>query len=240
MENTVKSRLIDYLKYKSINQRQFEIQIGVSNGYVNNIRKSIQPDKIKIISASFPDLNAGWLLTGEGEMLKTQGETIRSTMLGVVNGKSKIIDETKKNIQELRNQAQVNTVPLLPISAQAGTLNDFIVSVNDSDAERIISPIKGADFAITVSGDSMSPEYTNGSQILIKKINHNSFIEWGKVYVLDTTNGIVLKIINECKDSADCLVCTSINQDQDRYAPFKVPKSEIIGMYRVMLCMSMK
>ena len=158
----------------------------------------------------------------------------------MVNGKSKIIDETKKNIQELRNQAQVNTVPLLPISAQAGTLNDFIVSVNDSDAERIISPIKGADFAITVSGDSMSPEYTNGSQILIKKINHNSFIEWGKVYVLDTTNGVVLKVINECKEQPDCLLCTSINVDQERYAPFNVPKSDILGMYRVMMCMSMK
>lgn len=133
-----------------------------------------------------------------------------------------------------------HTVMMLPISAQAGTLNDFIVSVKDNDTERIISPVKGADFAITVTGDSMAPEFSNGSQILIKKINHNSFIEWGKVYVLDTTNGIVLKIINECKENVDCLVCTSINSDQERYAPFKVPKSDIIGMYRVMLCMSMK
>ena len=72
----------------------------------------------------------------------------------------------------------------------------------------------------------MSPEYTNGSQILIKKINHNSFIEWGKVYVLDTTNGVVLKVINQCKEQPDCLLCTSINVDQERYAPFNVPESE--------------
>ncbi|MDR0660069.1 MAG: hypothetical protein LBG19_04550 [Prevotellaceae bacterium] len=46
-------------------------------------------------------------------------------------------------------------VPLLPISAQGGSLNDFIVSVKDRDCERIVSPIKGADFAMTVAGDSM-------------------------------------------------------------------------------------
>jgi len=153
---------------------------------------------------------------------------------------NKVIEITHDGDDSLSEQVDQYTVLLLPISAQAGTLNDFLVSVKDSDTERIISPVKGADFAITVTGDSMSPEYPNGSQILIKKINHNSFIEWGKVYVLDTTNGIVIKIINECKDNFDCLLCTSINPDQERYASFKVPKSDIIGIYRVLLCMSMK
>ena len=240
MKTTVKERLAEFLKYKGTSQRKFEISVGLSNGYVNNIRQSIQPEKIKNIAQVYPDLNTGWLLTGEGEMLKTQGETIRGVMLGVVNDKSEIIDEAKKNIQELREQANINTVPLLPISAQAGTLNDFIVSIKNIDVERIISPIKSADYAITVTGDSMAPEYSNGSQILIKKINENSFIEWGKVYVLDTTNGVVLKIINQCKEQPDCLLCTSINADQDRYAPFNVPKYDILGMYRVMMCMSMK
>lgn len=46
-------------------------------------------------------------------------------------------------------------VPLLPISAQGGSLNDFMVSVKDSECERVVSPVKGADFAITVAGDVM-------------------------------------------------------------------------------------
>ncbi len=41
------------------------------SGYVNNIRVSIQPDKITSIALHFPELNTGWLLTGEGEMLKS-------------------------------------------------------------------------------------------------------------------------------------------------------------------------
>jgi len=44
---------------------------GLSNGYVNNIKKSIQPDKVQSIVLNYPDLNPGWLMTGEGEMLRT-------------------------------------------------------------------------------------------------------------------------------------------------------------------------
>ena len=57
---TIKDRLITYLEHKGISKRQFELSIGVSNGYINNMRVSIH----------YPDLNTGWLMTGEGEMLK--------------------------------------------------------------------------------------------------------------------------------------------------------------------------
>lgn len=129
-------------------------------------------------------------------------------------------------------------VPLLPISAQGGSLNDFLVSVKDSDCERVVSPIKGADFAMTVAGDSMSPEYPSGSQILIKKINEKAFIDWGKVYVLDTCNGSVIKRIfpTDNKDP-DKVKCVSINPD---YPPFEVSLENVFGVYRVLLSMSVK
>jgi len=70
MGETVKDRLIKYLLLKKISQRSFEVKIGLSNGYINNIRKSIQPDKLQNILLNYPDLNIEWLLTGKGEMLK--------------------------------------------------------------------------------------------------------------------------------------------------------------------------
>lgn len=131
------------------------------------------------------------------------------------------------------------SVLLLPISAQGGSLSDFVVSVKGSDCETIISPIKDVDFAITVAGESMAPEYPSGSQILIKKIDEKIFIEWGKAYVLDTCNGCVVKIITQSKKDG-YLKCLSINADQRRYAPFEVPINEVYGIYRVLLCMSLK
>ena len=69
IDSNVKDRLVEYLDYKGINKNRFSKTIGVSPAYVNSIRKSIQPDKIKSIAVSFPDLNIEWLLTGEGEMV---------------------------------------------------------------------------------------------------------------------------------------------------------------------------
>ncbi len=66
---SVKQRLKDYLKEKGISEREFGRKIGASNSYVNSIRVSIQPEKLKAIAGAFPDLNTLWLLTGEGEML---------------------------------------------------------------------------------------------------------------------------------------------------------------------------
>ncbi|MCL2597272.1 MAG: XRE family transcriptional regulator [Paludibacter sp.] len=72
MENSVKQRLKDYLCFKKININFFENAIGVSNGYVGSMRKSIQPDKLESIALKFPDLNITWLLTGIGEMDNNQ------------------------------------------------------------------------------------------------------------------------------------------------------------------------
>ena len=129
-------------------------------------------------------------------------------------------------------------VLLLPISAQGGSLNDFVVSVKDSDCEHVISPIRGVDFAMTVAGDSMAPEYPSGSQILIKKVNEKAFIDWGRVYVLDTCNGSVIKRIFPADDKDPRKVkCVSINPD---YPPFEVSFEDIFGVYRVLLSMSIK
>lgn len=130
------------------------------------------------------------------------------------------------------------TVPLIPISAQGGSLNEFVVSVKGSECERIISPIRGADFAIQVSGDSMAPEYPNGSRVFIKKINERAFIEWGKVYVLDTCNGTVIKTLVP-SEKPECVKCISINPDP-MYAPFEVNLQDVYGLYKVLLCMSVK
>lgn len=72
MQQSVKERLIEFLKYKKISQRAFELSVGLSNGYVNNIRVSIQPNTIQKIVLRYPHINEGWLLTGNGPMLKSE------------------------------------------------------------------------------------------------------------------------------------------------------------------------
>lgn len=62
MQQSVKDRLKEFLKYKKISQRAFELSVGLSNGYVNNIRVSIHPNTIQKIVLKYPDINeAMWL-----------------------------------------------------------------------------------------------------------------------------------------------------------------------------------
>ncbi len=200
---------------------------GLGQGEIAEILQTSQPAVNALINGKKPfgkkvaakwekefGIRAAWLITGEGEMLKADSSPVTIT-------------------------ENHEYVLLLPISAQGGSLNDFVVSVKDSDCERIVSPIKGADFAINVSGESMYPEYPSGSQILIKKINARAFIDWGKTYVLDTCNGTVIKRIFP-SDSGDPNVvkCVSINPD---YPPFEVNLTDdTYGIYRVMMLMAVK
>lgn len=69
MKETVKQRLIEYLKYKGIGQNKFEKMAGISNGYISNIKSTPRDEKLTRILQAAPDLNRIWLLTGDGEML---------------------------------------------------------------------------------------------------------------------------------------------------------------------------
>ena len=73
---TLKERLEYFLKSKRIRKAEFGRSIGVSAAFVTSIRKSIQPDKIEAIKAAYPDLNITWLLTGEGDMMVSDGDAV--------------------------------------------------------------------------------------------------------------------------------------------------------------------
>lgn len=211
----IKERLLQFLKYKKLGQQKFETSIGMSNGWANKVGDSIRETTINKIIEVYPDLNLIWLKTGIGDM--------------VCNGSMQIESECKQDAK---------MVPMLPISAQGGTLNDFVVSVKGSDCEYVVSPIKGAEYAMPISGDSMAPEYPAGSTVFIKKINEKAFIDWGRVYVLDTCNGTVIKILVPSTHKG-FVKCLSINENP-KFAPFEVSLSDVFGIYRVMLCMALK
>lgn len=133
------------------------------------------------------------------------------------------------------SEATRETIPVIPTDALAGTLCEFSSSVSSYDCERMISPIKGADFAIKVCGESMTPEYPNGSTILIKKVS-GEFIEWGRCFCLDTQDGAVIKLVFPTEDP-EVVECRSINP---AFPPFRVRTSLINGWYRVLMCLSLK
>jgi transcriptional regulator with XRE-family HTH domain len=213
----VKERLIEFIKYKGLSLSKFEKYVGLSNGYVYNISKGIGSDKLQRILAKFPELNQDWIISGEGEMLKSAPE------IASAHGESMKEYETW----------------LLPMDSHGGSLSGIPADGTLlQNCERVISPIKGVDFAISVYGDSMAPEYPSGSRVLIKRINPESFIEWGRTYVLDTCNGVLVKEVLHCQREG-YITCHSINPDP-KYADFDIPMADVYGMYRVLMVMAAK
>ena len=218
---SLQDRIRQFISCIGLTVSEFEGKVGLSNGSVSKMGDGTRRSTIDKISNSFPELSKIWLLTGEGEMLNTEVPTV---------------EKPKQESEE--NEGKL--IPLLPLSAEGGSLDGFDnLGVSLPDCEVIYSPIKDADMAITVSGKSMEPDYPEGCRVVVKRINHALFIEWGREYVLDTINGIVLKTL-EPSDDPNFIRCTSLNPDQRRYAPFEIPKESVRGVYRVHLMMGRK
>ena len=204
---TVKDRIKFFCKNANITISEFEKTLNVANGYVNSISKSVGIDKINIILENFPNINLEWLLTGKGEMLKTDKPT---------------------DNQSTKEQITYKTLPLIPIDAIAGVPAGDFQGVRFSDCEQYRIPdfeAKGAEFLIRVSGSSMYPKYSNGDILACKKIDQILFIQWGKVYVVDSSQGSLVKRLFEDKENKDNLICVSDNKEN--YPPFSIPKSDI-------------
>lgn len=184
-------------------------------------------------------------------LAKTQGDFAkildinRSVLSAAMNGNETYLTDNlmrkverfyAENFDSDGGKMTKGTLPVIPTEAMAGTLGEFADSVQAYDCERMISPIKGADYAIKVCGDSMTPEIPNGSQILIKKIYEEEFVEWGKIFCLDTKNGAVIKRVYPT-DDPQVVECRSVNPD---YPPFKINTKSIHGWYRVLMVLSMK
>ena len=128
---------------------------------------------------------------------------------------------------------------LLPMSAAGGSLAGFPADgAKLEDCEKVVSPIADVDFAITVYGDSMYPDYPSGARILIKKIDPSVYIAWGNVFVLDTANGVIVKELQPSEHEGK-LLCHSLNPN-GKFKDFEVSMQDVNGMYRVLACVTMK
>lgn len=208
MEDTIKQRIIRYVKSKKISQRHFEIASGLSNGFVNNIVKTIGADKLHKIALAFPDLNADWLLTGEGSMLKDEPQPVISYTSGVPYydvdfqlGFDELVPEYRQN-------------------------PDFLIQMPGYD---------NATLWCNASGNSMKPEINNGDIVALKKIEDFSFLPFGDVYAIVTTNG--MRTIKRLGRSSQEGCYRLIPTNKDEYDEQDIPINMLLHVYRVLGCM---
>lgn len=213
MESTINQRIKTFIKYKGLSVREFERLCNLSNGYVSGIKYSILPEKMSNISLQFPDLNTGWLMTGEGEMLKGQEQGISAPVKGYTVG-----------------------VPYYNVDFLGG----FDLVTND----QTITPEYLIDFKeynkatcwCNITGHSMEPEITSGDIIALKEIIDPSFLPFGEIYAIITTNGMrTIKRIGPAS-SPDCYALIPTNKSPE-YGVQEIQKNMIFKVYEVLGCM---
>lgn len=196
----MKGRLLQYLRYRGMGQNAFEEMCGLANGVINKINLGIRSDKLALIAEKCPDLNIRWLVTGEGKMLTENSPYVKDE--GV-------------------------DLPLLPFSAVAGFLAENNSSSFPGDVEICRIPeftARGAEFLIRVDGESMYPRYHNGEILAVRRVTESKFFQWGKVYVLSTSQGCVVKRIFPADDESK-VTCHSENSEL--YPDYQIPREEI-------------
>nr|DAK98319.1 MAG TPA: putative transcriptional regulator [Caudoviricetes sp.] len=221
-------RIKEYIDCKGITIAAFERSIGMSNasfGKSLKNRGAIGSDKIENILSVYTDLSSEWLLTGTGNMLKSDLD--------------KPIEAHKRSAEPPKSSNKRRGIPLIPIDAVAGFPSADNDGVYMENCEHYSIPefeAKGANFLIRVSGDSMHPLYENGDIIACRKISDILFFQWGGIYVLDTSQGALVKRVEEAEDDQESILCISENP---RFKPFHLPKSDIrslstiIGLVRL-------
>jgi phage repressor protein C with HTH and peptisase S24 domain len=181
-------------KYGARGSSSFAKAIGVEQVTLSrhlNGSRNLSLDVIDAILRTFPDVSAEWLLRG-----------IESDVVDATSSESK---------------------PRIPYDAAAGCLTDAVDGVTAYQCEQlpVVQAFPKYDFTIRVTGDSMMPNFHPGDEVACLRVNEARFLQWGRVYVLDTEQGIVIKRIY---DNGDSIRCASYNPE---YPDFNIPKEDI-------------
>lgn len=201
MQNTQLQRVKQVIEATGVSVSKFAEKVNLGQTTLNNQlleKRALSIDVLNKILDAFPELSAEWLLRGKEPMY-------------LADGSAEALDETR---------------PRIPYEAAAGTLTVGMDGVMPYDCEQmpVVKAFPHYDFTILVRGESMAPEYQSGDEVACLYVRNSSYTQWGRVHVLDTTQGVVIKRIY---DNGETVLCKS---DNPRYGDFSIPKSEVFNV----------
>lgn len=159
----------------------------------------------RIAEMSTPEVNLNWLLTGEGEMSVANEQTPEISYTDGVPYYDEIFE---CGFEEL--------------TAPSSESPDFLIRMPGYEK---------ATLWCNASGQSMEPEISNGDIIALRRIEDISFLPYGDIYGIITTNGMrTIKRLGKSSDPS-CYRLIPTNKEYDEQ---DIPKDKILIVYRVM------
>lgn len=210
-----RERLIEFISKNGISKAEFERNSALSNGYVQKLKGAIGEGKLNGILNAYPQLNKVWLLTGEGSMLRSDGE---------------------QSADNEPHKSYTVGVPYYNVDFIGG----FDIVINDQTVkpEYLIDfkPFEKATCWCNITGHSMEPEINHGDIIALKLIEDTSFLPFGEVYAIVTTNDMrTIKRIGP-SDNPEEYRLIPTNKSPE-YGIQTLPKRMIFKIFQVLGCM---
>lgn len=206
MESSIYQRIKEVLDLNDVSITQLSKSINIVQTTLNrqfNGTSQLAYSTIEAFLHYFPSLSPEWLLTGEGDMLKS---TATPTY------------EQKRD-----------TIKYFPniIGSMGGM--EFLDDPNEHSIELVLPGFNGCKYAINAYGDSMHPVIKSGQIVLLQEWKER-FIDWGKIYLVVTKNGYrAIKYVVPSEND-NTILCKSENENNP---PFEVEKEEIYKMFLV-------
>lgn len=190
--------------------------VGVKQSTMNTIlgERQSKPsyDVINsVLNADALSISADWLISGKGSM--TVKETIEAPSISYTTG-----------------------VPYYNVDFIGGF--DIVLNDQTTKPEYLIDFKKynEATCWCNVTGHSMEPEITHGDIIALKRIDDISFLPFGEVYAIITTNGMrTIKRLGPAQ-TPDHYSLIPTNKSSE-YGVQEIPKSMVQTVYQVLGCM---
>ena len=245
MESVVKQRLIAFISYLGLSKNAFEVACGLSKRYVSNISVSISPSVIEKISLKFPQLNKSWLLTGEGEMLKSATPSVQQLntygnnnyntgVMQIGSAPVECAEVECPNCGEVIEVASSAVIPLVPPEiAKKPDLNleSFRHNCTQQMEEVDLRQVWGIGvFLMKVDTRAMEPEYREGTFLVLRRLKDLSYARPdGSAYVIDTMRPHTLfRYLSKERDGTYVL-----SAESDKRGPIYLNAEDIINIYDV-------
>lgn len=155
-------RFDKYMKFSGLNDNKVTVQLGIGVGIIGKSRKEgrdLSDRVIEKILNYYKNINKVWLLTGEGEMLKSES-------LPKPHGGANI--------------------PFYDIDVTASIAEVFCDTPEIPQYYINFPPLNDCTAAFPVYGESMEPDFYAGEVVLVKEVTNVDSMLWGEPYLVIT------------------------------------------------------
>lgn len=211
VDNTlILNRIKKHFKFK--NDAEFARFLDIKPNTLSNWYTRNSIDYQKIITKC-EDIDANWLLTGEGDMIKKEDDKVMQVSEpGLNHRKTKDAMITTQRIPVYNLDATMGLVPLIDNNGiDERKILDYIA----------IPDLPACDGATYASGDSMYPLIKAGDLVAYKHINLDpSAIFFGEIYLLavridDNSTYKTIKFVHKSELGPDYIKLVSQNQHHE-------------------------